>query len=404
MAPEAVKLNAVQISEHVYWVGAIDWAIRDFHGYATGRGTTYNAYLIMGDVPILIDTVKAPFLGEMLSRIRSVIDPSEIRYIVSNHAEMDHSGCLPQMIERVKPEQVFASPMGVKALGEHFDLGDIATVCDGDSITIGGVELSFLETRMLHWPDSMFTYYGADEVLFSSDAFGMHLAGAERFVDELRWDVIESECGKYYANILLPFSKLVTKLIGRVGELNLPMKVIASDHGPIWREQLNRPLELYAKWAQQAPTMKAVVAYDTMWGSTASMAEAVTEGLVAGGATVRVFPLGGSARSDVATELLDAGAFLVGSPTLNRNMFPTVADVLTYIRGLQPKNLIGAAFGSYGWSSKAVGQINEALAAMGVELVGDGVGAVYVPGADDLERCQQLGREVAAKLAAACEG
>jgi len=249
----------------------------------------------------------------------------------------------------------------------------------------------------------MFTYYEDDQVLFSSDAFGMHLATAERFVDEVPWDIVAAESAKYYANILLPFSKLILKLADRLTELALPLKVIASDHGPIWRKDLNRPAEMYVRWASQAPTRKAVVVYDTMWGSTAKMAGAVVEGLTAGGVTSQVIPLGGGHRSDVATELLDAGALLVGSPTLNQNMFPTVADMLTYVKGLQPKNLIGGAFGSYGWSSKAVGQISDMLESMGVDLVDPAVDAVYVPDADALGRCRDLGREVARQLTEACK-
>ncbi|NLF29390.1 MAG: FprA family A-type flavoprotein [Planctomycetes bacterium] len=392
--------TAQQVTDHVYWVGAVDWSIRDFHGYSTSRGTSYNAFLILGDEPILVDTVKAPFRDEMFQRIASVIEPSSIRHVISNHSEMDHSGCLPDVIERIRPRTVFASAKGAEALARHFGLSGVQAVADGQAMTLGGAELRFYETRMLHWPDSMFTYYAADRVLFSSDAFGMHLAGTQRFTDEMPWDVVEQECAKYYANILLPFSKLVLKLVGRLEELALPLKVIACDHGPIWREGLDRIVELYVKWATQAPTRKAVVVYDTMWGSTARMAQAVVEGLVAGGAWAKVLPMGGSHRSDVATEILDAGALLVGTPTLNQNLFPTLADVLTYLKGLAPKNLVGGAFGSYGWSSKAVGQVADALEAMGVEAVAEPVESAYVPDAQVLQRCRALGRAVAGRLAA----
>jgi flavorubredoxin len=312
---------------------------------------------------------------------------------------MDHSGCLPDVIERVRPEKVFASVKGTEALARHFGLSGVEAVADGQTMALGGADLRFLETRMLHWPDSMFTYYSDDQVLFSSDAFGMHLACTQRFTDEMPWDVIEHECAKYYANILLPFSKLVLKLVDRLGVLNLPLRVIACDHGPIWRDGLDRIMALYARWAAQAPTRKAVVVYDTMWGSTAMMARAVVEGLVAGGAWAKVLPMGGSHRSDVATELLDAGALVVGTPTLNQNMFPTLADVLTYLKGLAPTNLVGGAFGSCGWSSRAVAQVAEALKAMGVESVAEPVESVYVPDADALARCRALGQAVAERLA-----
>ncbi len=391
--------HAIQVSEHVYWVGAIDWAIRDFHGYATERGTTYNAFLILADKVTLIDTVKAPFQDEMLARIASVIDPRRIDYLISNHAEMDHSGCLPGIITAVQPEAVYASTMGVKALHEHFRLDTTVTpVKDGERMSLGNLHLTFLETRMLHWPDSMFSYLEEEQVLFSNDAFGMHLAGPARFDDENVGSVLDYEAGKYFANILLPYAHLITKLLTRWNELQLPVQVIAPDHGPLWRSGVETILARYGQWAAQRPTAKAVVVYDTMWQSTEMMARAVGEGLVAGGAQPVLMPLGASPRSDVVTELLGAGALLVGSPTLNNNLFPTLADLLTYIKGLKPRNRIGAAFGSYGWSGEGVAQAQEYLTAMGIEVIGEAVKARYVPDADDLARCHALGALVAESL------
>ncbi len=233
--------GAVQISEHVYWVGAIDWAIRDFHGYLTERGTTYNAFLILADKVTLIDTVKAPFRQELLARIASVIDPARIDYIISNHAEMDHSGCLPEIIRAVQPEKVFASTLGVKALQDHFH-ADIALtpVKDGETLSLGNMHVSFLETRMVHWPDSMFTFLVEEGVLFSNDGFGMHLAGTVRFDDEVERAVLVHQAAKYYANILLPFSSLIAKLLEKVRGLNLDIRLIAPDHGPVWRTDARR--------------------------------------------------------------------------------------------------------------------------------------------------------------------
>lgn len=395
--------KAIPVTDRVYWVGAVDWALRDFHGYATERGTTYNAFLVMGDPVTLIDTVKKPFQEELLARIASVVDPRLVRYIVSNHSELDHTGCLPEVMEIIRPDKVFASAMGVKALQKHFrpDL-PVEAVADGTRIPLGDTALLFHETRMLHWPDSMIAYLEQEKLLFSQDAFGMHLATSQRFDDEVDPWVLEYEAAKYYANILLPYSNLVQKLLEKVGQLGLDFRLISPDHGPVWRANPKRILELYARWAAQAPTRKAVVVFDTMWGSTDRMARAVADGLKAGGAEPVVMPLGGSHRSDVATEMLEAGVLAVGSPTLNGQMFPTVADVLTYLRGLKPKGRLGAAFGSYGWAPKAVPQINEMLKDMGVELASDGVTAVYVPNEADLAKCYALGLELARRLAEIC--
>lgn len=393
--------RATQVSEHVWWVGAVDWNMRDFHGYSTDRGTTYNAYLVLAEKITLVDTVKAPFCGELLARIASVVDPAKISYIVSNHAEMDHSGGLATVIDAVGPEKVFASQLGAKALGEHFRLPmPITPVKDGETLDLGNLTLAFAETRMVHWPDSMVSWLPSDDVLFSQDGFGMHLATSERFADQIDPSVVEFEGGRYFANILLPFAPLVARVIGRLPSLGIAPKIIAPDHGPIWRRDLGRILGWYDAWARQLKKRKALVVYDTMWHSTSLMAHAIASGLEAGGASVKLMSLKANHRSDVVHEVLDAGALLVGSPTLNNHVYPSLADFLTYLKGLKPQHLIGAAFGSYGWSGEAVGQVREFLEAMKVELVHDGLRHRFVPDANCLDECAALGRAAAEKLAA----
>ena len=393
-------MKAVKITEHVWWVGAIDWALKEFHGYTTHRGTTYNAFLIMADKITLIDTVKAPFKNEMYARIASVVDPAKIDYIISNHAEMDHSGALPEVIRDLNPEKVFASVAGVKALHDHFRIGDKLTpVKTGDTISLGNLNVSFVETKMLHWPDSMFTYLAEDKLLFSQDGFGMHLATDRLFVDENEWDVVETEMKRYYANILLPYAPQALKLLEVFPTLNLDVAMIAPDHGPLWRgDLLLKPLELYGKWAKQEPVDQALVVYDTMWHSTEKMAFEIADGIRSTGAKVKVMALDGHSRSDVAAEMLDVGALIVGSPTINNCLFPRTADVLTYLKGLRPKNLIGAAFGSFGWSGEAVAQINDYLKTMNVELVSDGLKIKYVPAEPELAQAYELGKLIGEKL------
>jgi len=394
--------EARRVSEHVYWVGAIDWAIRDFHGYATPRGTTYNAYLITAETPTLVDTVKAPFFDEMMARIASVMNPEEIEVLISNHSEMDHSGCVPRTMDAVRPGRVYASANGVKALAAHFHTGhEIAAVENGRTMSLGGMNLTFVETRMLHWPDSMVTYLDADRLLFPQDGFGMHLASGERFADELDRDVLEFEGAKYYANILLPLSPLVEKLLAAIPQLGLPIDILAPDHGPIYRTpgDIRHILGLYAKWAAQEPTAKVVIVYDTMWESTAKLAAAIADGVTSAGAKAVVRRMRAHHRSDVATDVLDAGALVVGSPTLNNGLFPTVADVMTYLKGLKPKNLVGAAFGSYGWSGESIKQLDALLDEMKVRRVADGLRVKYVPDAAALEQAADLGRKVAEALA-----
>lgn len=392
-------MKAVRVSDHVYWVGAVDWNIRDFHGYTTKRGSTYNAYLVLAERPTLVDTVKAPFKEEMLARISSVMDPRDISVIVSNHTEMDHTGALPEVIRHIDPAAVYASPTGVKALGEHFSLDrEIIAVKDGETINLGNMEMVCWETRMLHWPDSMFSYLPKDKILFSQDAFGMHLAASARFDDEIDPAILDYEAATYYANILLPYSPQVLKLLDRVGTLGVEFRVVAPDHGPVWRSNIGGIIESYARWAAQEPTKKAVVLYATMWHSTELMARAISEGLADKGITVKLMSLDAVHRSDVAYELLDAGILALGSPTLNNNLFPSMADVLTYLKGLRPRNLLGAAFGSYGWSGESVKQLETYLEDMKADLPGEGIRVKHVPGEGALKQCYDLGVLLAERL------
>ncbi len=391
--------SAIKISDSVYWVGAIDWSIRDFHGYTTPHGSTYNAYLILADKITLIDTVKASFKDEMMARIASVIDPSKIDYIISNHSEQDHSGCLPDVIDRVKPEKVFASTMGVKTLSDilHSEYG-IAPVKDGETVSLGNMDLKFMEARMIHWPDSMFSYLEKDGVLFSQDAFGMHLATFERFTDELPTDMLEYEAATYYANIVLPYSTVVLKTLEKIAATGWAIKVFAPDHGPVWRKDLGFIIDLYEKWAKQKPANKAVVVYATMWHSTEMMAKAIAESMAREGIRVKLLSMNDVHRSEVVYEVLEAGALIVGSPTLNNNILPQMADVMTYLKGLKPANLIGAVFGSFGWSGESVKDLESIMKEMKVNVVAEPISVKHVPGKDVLEKCSQLGKAIAVEL------
>lgn len=396
------SFNAVKITDNVYWVGAIDWDVRDLHGYLTSRGTTYNAFLILDEKVTLIDTVKEHFFDEMIARISSVIEPKKIDYIVSNHSEMDHSGCLPQTIAATQPKEVFASKMGAKALGNHFHSMDqeITVVGDGDSLDLGEMKLSFIGTPMCHWPDSMVSYLNERELLFSQDIFGMHLASSDRFADQLDQSILDYEAGKYYANILLHLSDMIARALKKIDNMGLKFSMIAPDHGPIRRnkEGIDGIIAAYGRWTRQEPSKKAIVVYDSMWGSTTKMAHVIGDGLAAAGVTVKLMKMRSSHRSNVATEILGAGALVVGTPTINNSIFPSIADVMCYLKGLQPKNLIGVAFGSHGWTGEGTKQLNEMLIEMGVEIVDDPLRVVYVPDDAALEQCHKLGQAVGEAL------
>ena len=385
-----------EIKENIHWVGVVDWNIRDFHGYSTYKGTTYNSFLVMDEKIALVDTVKKPFKQELIDNIRELTDPEKIDYIIVNHVEMDHTGSLPEMIDLIKPEKIFCSPMGHKALLSHFHREDwpYEIVKSGDSISLGKKTVHFLETKMLHWPDSMFSYFAEDKLLISSDAFGQHWSTSERFDDEVDKAELMAHASKYYANILMIFSPNVRKLLEKVAEMGLEIDMIAPDHGLIWRENVGEILESYGRWARQEAKQKAVIVYDTMWKSTETMAKAIYKGLLEEGISIKMMDLKTNHRSDIVSEVLDAKAVLCGSPTLNNGMLPTMADLLTYLKGLRPTGKIGAAFGSFGWSGEAVKHINGFMEEMKFDILDPGIKVKNVPTDEDLQKCVELGRKV----------
>lgn len=400
MIVEEKLRTVVEIKKGVHWVGAVDWHVRDFHGYSVDKGSTYNSYLVMDDKVTLFDAVKKPFKSDMLHNIYKVIDPGKIDYLVVNHVEPDHSGSIPEIIEAIKPEKVFCSSRGKKALLDHYHRDDwpYEIVESGQEISIGKRTITFLETRMLHWPDSMFSYIKEESLLISSDAFGQHWATSERFNDQVDSSELMAHAVKYYANILLPYSGLVQKLIAEVKKMNIKIDMIAPDHGLIWREDPLQIVEAYDKWSKQGCKRKALIIYDTMWHSTEMMAKAIADGLIESGISVKLMNLACDHRSDVITEMIDSKAVILGSPTLNNGMLPRMADMLCYMKGLRPINKFGAAFGSYGWSGEAVKQLAKSLEEMKMKLFGAGINLQFVPNHEGLKKCVDLGREIAAAI------
>ena len=354
------SFNAEKISEHVYWVGAVDWNVRDFHGYKTQRGTTYNAFLIVDEKITLIDTVKKEFVSEMLERISTVVPLDKIDYIVSNHSEPDHSGGLPAAIAAIQPEKVFASSFGAKTLESYYGI-KAEIVPDGSAVSQGKNSLTFVETRMLHWPDSMVSYYDADGILFSQDAFGMHLAGSKLWADEYSPEILDYEARKYFCNIINVQSGKVLALLDTLPKLGLDIKIVAPDHGPLIRKDFDKVLELYRECAEQPPNPRAVVVYATMWHATEMLARAFADGVRSTGMEVKLVDLAVADRSEVMTEVANSGLIAFGAPTMNNNVFPAMMDVLTYVRGLKPLNKTGFAFGSCGWSGEGAKQIAEQI-------------------------------------------
>jgi flavorubredoxin len=387
-------MKPVKLKENIYWVGGIDWDLRNFHGYLTQRGSTYNAYLVVDEKITLIDTVKYYLYDEMMERISAVVDPSRISYIVSNHVEMDHSGSLPMLKDVAKNAVVLTSPNGEKGLRLHYkkDL-NLQVVKTGDTVKTGSRSLSFLLTQMVHWPDNMVCYMPEEKILFSNDAFGQHIASSGRFDDEYPLQIVLEEARKYYANIVLPYSPQVQKALEAASSLDIGM--IAPSHGVIWRSHIGDILEAYGGWADNRTEEKAVIVYDTMWNSTRKMAYAVAKAFENRGIAVRMLDLKANHISDIMTEALTAKYICVGSPTLNNNMLPSVAAFLTYLKGLAPKGRTGLAFGSYGWGGQSVAQVEESLAEAGCAVM-EKIRVQYVP---DENALGEITRKVEAAIA-----
>ncbi len=394
-------MSAIEILENIFWVGVVDWNVRNFHGftYSTHRGTTYNAYLIVDEKVVLVDSVYGPFSEEMIERIKDVIEPSKIDYIIANHVETDHSGAIGEVLKLAPNAKVIGTAKCKAGLEKHyFGNWNFQVVKTGDQLNLGKRTLTFLEAPMLHWPDSMFTYIEKDELLLPNDAFGQHLATSKRFDDEVDERILMEEAAKYYANILWPLSQLVKRKIEEVQRIGLKIKMIAPSHGIIWRSNPMKIIEAYLRWANGESNKKVIVVYDTMWGSTEKMAKAIVEGLEHEGVVTSLFRLPYSDRSDILMELLESKGIIIGSSTINNGILPTLAPFLEEVEGLRPLKKVAATFGSYGWGGQATKIIEERLGKAGIEVVAPPLKVNWAPNKEEIKRCFELGQEFSKKL------
>ena len=388
------------LCENIDWVGAVDWTIRDFHSYETERGATYNAYLVRDEKTALVDTVKAPFADELLRNVAALCDPSRVDYIVCNHAELDHSGALAEVIRAMPGATLLCDKKCAATLGEHFDTSGwrIRTVENGETISLGRRTLRFFETPMVHWPESMCTYVPEEKLLFSMDAFGQHYATSQRFDDEADLPTLMQEAKTYYANIVMPYGQAVLKTLERLAGLEIG--TIAPSHGLIWRGHAAEIVAAYRAWANHRPQPKVLVIYDTMWESTAAMAGAILEGAAQPGVSASLIHVRRTNLTRIAGEVLDAAAVAFGSPTLNRGMMPMAAATLSYLEGLRPLGKAAMAFGSYGWGRGGPEAVDEALRRLEWEIVREPLKAHWRPTPEVLAECRQVGRLLAQR---ACE-
>ena len=385
----------ITLKDGIDWVGHIDWTVRDFHGYKTESGSTYNAYLIRDEKSAVIDAVKAPYADKLIEHIQALTDLENISYVVCNHAEPDHSGGLPGLLAACPQAELVCNPKCKAALEMHYDTSAWKwhVVADGDTISLGKRTLSFINTPMVHWPESMFTYVPEDKLLFSMDAFGQHHASAFRFDDEEPLDVIMQEAKAYYANIVMLYGRPIAQTMARAAELEIEM--IAPSHGVIWRSHIKDVFAAYQKWVVCKPAPKVIVLYASMWQSTELMARAILEGAQECNVEAQFFNVDNTHSTRIVTEVLDCAAVAIGSPTLNNSLMPAMAGVLCYMSGLRPTNKQGFAFGSYGWSLRGgASAVETSMKEMKIDITRDPIRAQYVPTPEVLEECREAGRQM----------
>jgi anaerobic nitric oxide reductase flavorubredoxin len=392
-----------ELKNGVYWVGATDWRVRHFHGYelSTHRGSTYNAYLIKDEKTVLIDTVWEPLTDRFLENLSEVVDISTIDYVVMNHGEPDHSGALPVIMKYIPNATVIVSKKGLETITRYYhEEWNFKVVTTGDKVNIGENDLVFVEASMLHWPDSMFTYLTGENILFSNDAFGQHYASSSIFNDEVDETEVHQEALKYYANILTPFSKLVTKKIDQLKGLGLPVDMIAPSHGIIWRKDPMFIVEKYYEWAQGISNKSAVVVYNSMWGATHKMAEFIGKGLGAAGVKYKIYNIATSDRNDVLAEVFKAKGIILGSSTVNQGLLTSMMPLIEDLMGLKFINKVGASFGSYGWGGESPKLLADYLAKANIKVIADGLKFKYMPNDSELEECLAYGKSFGEKMLA----
>ena len=390
-----------QVKNNVYWVGKVDWELQKFHGdeYSTHKGSTYNSYLIQEEKTALIDTVWAPFAEEFVKNLAGEIDLQKIDYIIANHGEIDHSGGLPALMKHIPDKPIYCTSNAVKSLKGHYhEDWNFQVVETGDKIDLGnGKELVFVEMRMLHWPDSMATFLTGDNILFSNDAFGQHFATEMLFNDQVDQCALFNESIKYYANILTPFSALLRRKLDEITALNLPIEIIATSHGVVWRDNPLQIVEKYAEWADDYQENQITIIYDTMWNGTKTLAEKIAEGVTAADpdVTVKVHNLAKRDENDLITEVFKSKAVAIGSPTIANNILHSVAGFIHLMKGLRFKGKKAAAFGCYGWSGESVKVINELMADAGFEIINEGYRNQWNPDDDAQKAAVDFGKALA---------
>ena len=390
----------MKITDKITWVGKTDWELKKFHGdeFTTVNGSSYNSYLIRDKKTVLIDTAWLPYDKEFVSKLKEEIDLNKIDAVIALHGEIDHSGALVELM-REMPENtpIYCTANGVKSIkGQYHKDWNFQIVKTGDKLELGDSDLTFIEAPMLHWPDTMFAYMSKENVLFSSDGFGQHLASEFLYADEVDQDILFAEALKYYANILAPFGMMAIKKINEILDMNLQIEMICPSHGLIWRKDPTQIVKKYLEWANNYQENQITIIYDTMWNDTRKMAEAIAKGIQNKDkeVTIKLLNTAKNDKTDVLTEVFKSKMIIVGSPTVNNGYLHSIAGILEMIKGMKLKNKKAVAFGSYGWSGEAVKQISDYLKNSGFEVINDGFRCLWTPDEKVEKELEKFGEEL----------
>ncbi|MEG1613646.1 MAG: FprA family A-type flavoprotein [Clostridia bacterium] len=358
-----------KIKTNIYSVGVVDENVRIFHGYQTPFGTTYNSYLIVDEKVVLVDFVKAKFSSQLLDNISTILGDRQIDYIICNHVEPDHSGALPDVVLKYPNAVIYGTVAAERELKIYYpsSVYKFIAVRANDTLTSGQYTFNFIPMPMVHWPDSMSTFLAEANILFSNDAFGQHIGTGAMWDTDLNLDQLLERVADYYANIVMPFGAQVLKLVDAISSLKIDL--VCPSHGVILKSHIAEVFQKYISYANnETDSKKAVIVFDTMWGTTTKLATKLAASFASDGIACELINLSEHHYSYAMSRLIDAKYVFVGSPTLNNTMLPSVSAFLTYLKGLRPKNRIGKAFGSYGWSGESIKQIEEILLAMNWEV------------------------------------
>ena len=403
-----MKADSVKIADGVYWVGALDWDARDFHGFAV-PGMTYNAYLVFGDEKVaLIDNVYDGFFPEMWARIEDAFEKEQkeikIDALIINHIENDHIASIPDFLERCPGIECYctqAASMGIKR--QHHSLADqdFNVIVTGDTLDLGGKTFTFVNAPMLHWPDSNFTLYNEEGILFSNDAFGQHICESKRYDVDIDPGYLELHAKRFYANLVQLSASMVLSKVTEMTEAGYldNLSMIAPCHGQIWTEP-GKIVDLYAKWAKGEADDKITIIYETMHHSTQKMAHQIVEGVMSEGVEAKMHFIRYDPESDILADILDSKAIILGVPTMMNNPYPKIGNLLSYLDCVSPANTgvrkKAALFSSKGWAGGAIAKLTASLTNAGFDVLEDEtVEEIYVPDESDLDKCYELGKKVA---------